>query len=118
MQLPWQGRSTSGVVSVLVLSKGSTVEARGMEVVHPIFVRAVVLLPDIFCSSWKMSRSLKLTQKGKLQGLSDFFFILKFCGHLLTRFCHDVVTVGGESHQMVDGILTKLLGGLWLPFEP
>lgn len=65
VQPPLQGRSTWGEVLVLVPSVGFTVEARGMEAVHHISARAVVLLPDIYYNSCRKWTSSTLTQRGE-----------------------------------------------------
>lgn len=65
-QPPWLGRFTWEEVLVLAPSVGSTVGARGMEAVHLISARAVVLLPVTFynsCRTWTLST---LTRKGEL----------------------------------------------------
>lgn len=85
---PWQGRFTLGEALVWVLSVGFMVGAKGMEVVHLISARAVVLLHVTFfnnCRTWTSSML--------------------------------ILRVGGESLQAVNGILTKLLDALWLPLE-
>jgi hypothetical protein len=158
LQPPWQGRFTLGEALAWVLSVGYMVVARGMEVVHLISARAVVLLLVTSFNNCRMWTLLILTPRGEL--LSSYFsfsFFLICLQIMLSKILFEfqpikyaqlwnlallpclsfhnwsglinidtlkscvfadvcifaLVIVGGESLQVVNGILTKLLDALW-----
>lgn len=87
--LQWRGRSTLGVVLVLVPSVESMEGGRGTVAAHLISARAVALLLVTYFTNCRTRTSSSLTPR-----------------------------VEGESHPVGSGILIKLLDGLQLlPLE-
>lgn len=120
---PWQGRFIWGEDLVLVLSKESTVGAKGMAVLHLTSARAVAVLRVTFSNSYKAWRLLTLTPRGeRSEQWTHFLCCLKSESHLwgcvlrvLTWFFLSCITnhvtmsaVGGKLHRMGEEILTKL----------
>lgn len=66
LQLPWRGRYTWGEVLVLAPFRRFMVDARGMEAVHPISAKAVVVLLVTSFNSCKPWTLLIWTQRGEL----------------------------------------------------
>lgn len=88
LQLPWLGRYTWGEVLVLVPSAGFMAGARGMEAVHPISAKAVVLLLATSFNSCRLWASLTLIQAGKFNILVHG---IKYCALMI--YCHKIKPV-------------------------